>query len=94
MRKKETEIQGAEDVGLEASLQDIMDAVEDELLVIDCDYQIRYANAAMLSRAQEKVELPASGFCYKVIYGRDRPCHDFSWDCPLSLSCGMADDRL
>ncbi len=83
MRRKETEVQGTEDAGLEIRLQDIMDAVEDELLVIDREYRVRYANAAMLSRVREKVQSPIGRLCYQVFYDRDRPCHEPSWDCPL-----------
>ena len=35
---------------LEADLQDIIDAVEDELLVVDPKYRVRFANAAVLRK--------------------------------------------
>ena len=83
MIRKEIEIKDTEDTRLEVRLQDIMDAVEDELLVIDRDYCVRYANAAMLNRIREKVESPIGKLCYQVFYDRDKPCHEPSWDCPL-----------
>ena len=83
MRSKEARIQGAKDVGLKASLQDIMDAVEDELMVIDREYRVRFANAAMLSRFQKRDESPIGRLCYQVFHDRDSPCHEPLWDCPL-----------
>ena len=65
MRSKETRIQGAKDVGLKASPRDIMDAVEDELMVIDREYRIRFANATMLGRFQERNESPIGRLCYR-----------------------------
>ncbi|MFC2071174.1 GAF domain-containing protein [Chloroflexota bacterium] len=83
MRSKDTRIQGAKDLGLKVSPQDIMDAVEDELMVIDREYRVRFANAAMLSRFQKRDESPIGRLCYQVFHDRDSPCHEPLWDCPL-----------
>lgn len=84
MQKKETAIQRATtDVGLDISLQDVLDDVEDELLVVDSEYRIRFANLAARSRLQKGVESPTGRVCYKVFHGRDRPCGAPLWDCPL-----------
>ena len=68
---------------LEADLQEIIDAVEDELLVVDLEYRARFANAAILSRYHKKNDSPIGEFCYKIFQNRDSPCHETLWDCPL-----------
>ena len=83
MSKKETGIQGVKDAGLNADLQEIIDAVEDELLVVDPEYRARFANAAILSRYQKKGDSPIGKFCYQVFQDRDSPCQETLWDCPL-----------
>jgi len=84
MGEKETAIQRAEgNTGTDLTLQDIVDGVEDELLVIDSDYRIRFANSAARGRFQKGAESLVGGFCYKVLYGRDKPCSAPLWDCLL-----------
>src|SRR3972149_8636530 len=83
MNKKDTGMQGVKDAGLKADLQDIIDAVEDELLVVDPGYRVRFANGAMLRKFQNKSESPMGKFCYKVFQDRDSPCREPLWDCPL-----------
>ena len=79
--KKRT--QGIKDAGLKADLQEIIDAVEDKLLVVDAEYRIRFANAAMLSKRQKKDGSPIGKFCYQVFQDRNQPCQEPLWDCPL-----------
>jgi len=74
---------GTKDAGLKADLQEIIDAVEDELLVVDAEYRIRFANAAMLSKHQKKDDSPIGKFCYQVFQDRNQPCQEPLWDCPL-----------
>ncbi|MFC1892612.1 GAF domain-containing protein [Chloroflexota bacterium] len=84
MRRKRTAIQGAtQDVGLETNLQDIVDSVEDDLLVVDCDYRIRFANLAMRARFPQEAESPIGKLCYQALHDRDRPCSMPLWDCPV-----------
>ncbi len=84
MGEKETAIQRAKgNTGTDLTLQDIVDGVEDELLVIDSDYRIRFANSAARGRFQKGAESLVGGFCYKVLYDRDSPCSAPLWDCPL-----------
>ena len=75
--------QAARDTGLEISLQDIINSVEEEILVIDSEYRLRFANPAALSRLRKAGEQPIGNFCYKVVHGRDTPCTTPLWDCPL-----------
>ncbi len=46
-RRDKTTQQSAKELDFHITLQDIMDCVEDEILVIDSDYRIRFANAAV-----------------------------------------------
>jgi signal transduction histidine kinase len=65
------------------SLQDIVDGVEDEILVIDSEYRVRFANLAVQGRLQKGAESLIGGLCYEVVHDRDRPCGAPLWDCPL-----------
>jgi signal transduction histidine kinase len=79
-KKPETE-RTHEDLQL-LDLQEVLSGVEDELLVIDSDYRIRFANlAAQLKLAQESVLIGKP--CYQVLHGRDKPCNSPLWECPL-----------
>ena len=84
MSKKETAIQRAENSGLPISLQDTVDSVEDELLVIDSEYRIQFANAAMRRTLKKGAKRPTGRLCYEVLHERDRPCNAPLWDCPLT----------
>ena len=84
MSKKETAIQPAENSGLPISLQDMVDSVEDELLVIDSEYRIQFANAAMRRTLKKGAKRPTGRLCYEVLHERDRPCNAPLWDCPLT----------
>lgn len=70
-------------------IQDLIDGVKDELIIVDSDYRIRYANAAALGRAN-KSESPVGRLCYEVLHERDSPCAVPLWDCRLQevLSSG------
>jgi signal transduction histidine kinase len=84
MRRKRTAIQrAAKDLGLETNLKGILDSVEDELLVVDCDYRVRFANSAVLGRFQKKPESPVGEVCYEALHDRDRPCSTPLWECPV-----------
>jgi len=71
------------DAGLEADLQEVIDAVEDEILVVDPEYRVRFANAAMLKKYHEKGGSIVGKSCYKVFHDRDTPCNEPFWECPL-----------
>jgi signal transduction histidine kinase len=69
--------------GLDIGLQDILDGVEDQLIVIDGQYQVRFANSAALDRLRKKPQSPIGKLCYKVLHNRNSPCGAPLWDCPL-----------
>jgi len=70
--------------GLDFTLQDIIDGVEDELIVIDSDRRIRFVNSAVRDRFQKEEEQLIGQPCYKVLHDRKKPCSAPLWDCPLN----------
>jgi len=84
MGRKKTEIQRTEkSEGLDITLQEIVDGWEDELLVIDDEYRVGFANSAVRGRYCDGAELPVGEFCYKVFHHREKPCSTPLWECPL-----------
>ena len=81
MNSKRTRVNKNE--GLNVELQEIIDAVEDELLVVDAEYRVRFANATVLSKHHDKDDSPIGKYCYQVFQGKDEPCQAPLWDCPL-----------
>jgi signal transduction histidine kinase len=83
MGREKTGTPKLRDSGLKADLQEIIDAVEDELLVVDSEYRVRFANAAMRRKYQKKGGDIVGKLCYKVFHNRDIPCREPLWECPL-----------
>ncbi len=75
---------------LDISLQDILDGVEDEIVVVDNEHRIRFANSAALK--QFAPESSVGKLCYQALQDRDKPCGPPLWDCPLGrvLESGAA----
>ena len=65
------------------TLRDMVDGLEDEFLVIDSEYRIVFANAAVRVRFQGQDESLTGGFCYQILHKKDKPCSAPSGDCPL-----------
>ncbi|MFC1871002.1 GAF domain-containing protein [Chloroflexota bacterium] len=63
----------------------ILDCVEDELLVIDSDYRLVFANNIARHRLdlEKKTGLSPGKRCYEILQGRDAPCRRPLWQCPL-----------
>ncbi len=84
MGRKDTAIQRrAKNVGLDLAPQDLVDAIEDELLVIDSKYRVRFVNSAVRRRFQKGAKSPIGRLCYEVLHDRDKPCSAPLWRCPL-----------
>jgi signal transduction histidine kinase len=67
---------------LDLNLQDILDSVEDELLIIDGNYHIQFANPVIASRLQKKIL--TGDHCYEVFQSSERPCNSPThFDCPF-----------
>lgn len=94
-RGKKSEIERTlEDLQLPA-LQEVLSGVEDELLVIDSDYRIRFANLAAQQKLDQESALMGK-LCYQALQGRDKPCNPPLWECPLRkvLDSGTTVDIL
>ncbi len=82
--RKETAIDRAAGLaGVNISLQNVTDGIEDKLLIIDSEYRVRFANLAMRHKLREDAESPIGRHCYEVFDESDRPCSSHSWECPL-----------
>ena len=68
---------------IDIALQSIVDGIEDELLVIDNNYRIRFANTTARRNLAETSESFRERPCYEVLHGRDKPCGAPLWECPL-----------
>ena len=68
--------------GLDTSLQDILDAVEDGIVVVDTEHRIRFANSAALKELAPQSSV--GKLCYQVLQDRNKPCGPPLWGCPLS----------
>ncbi|HUU64231.1 MAG TPA: GAF domain-containing protein [Dehalococcoidia bacterium] len=84
MPRKDTAIQrAAKNAGLDITLQDVVDSIEDEFLVIDSEYRVRMANFTVQGRIQQRTKSLIGGLCYQVLHDRNRPCSAPLWECPL-----------
>ena len=83
-KRELTTQRSTESAGLDITLQDIVDGLEDELLVIDSEYRLRFLNSAVRRSLGERAESAIDRPCYEVLQGRDKPCSAPLWDCPLS----------
>ena len=68
---------------IDLNLQDMIDGLEDEFLVVDTEYRVKFANSAMQDRLPEGIRSPVGKHCYRIFQGRDEPCSTPLWDCPL-----------
>jgi len=75
---------------LDISLQEILDGVEDDIVVVDSEHRIRFANSAALKKFAPQSSV--GKLCYHVLQDRNSPCGPPLWDCPLSrvLETGAA----
>jgi len=73
----------SENPGLPLNLEDALDGVEDEVLVIDGDYRLKFANAAARKRFPRHDEPLTGQFCYQVLQESRQPCKSPPWNCPL-----------
>ncbi len=68
---------------LDLDLAGVLDSVEDQLIVVDTQYRIRYANSSSRRCLPSGSPLPVDRCCYDVLLGRDSPCSTPLWVCPL-----------
>ncbi len=68
---------------LDTTLRSIIDSLEDEVLVIDNEYRVSYANSVVLNRFRDKNKSPIGDLCYRIFHSIDSPCSSSLWECPL-----------
>lgn len=84
MPRKDTAIQrAAKNAGLDITLQDMVDSVEDEFLIIDSEYRVRMANFTVQGKIRQRTKSLIGGLCYQVLHDKNRPCSAPLWECPL-----------
>jgi PAS domain S-box-containing protein len=69
--------------GLHDYLPAIFNSLEDELMVVDRDYQIIEVNEAFLSRHGRHRREVIGKYCYEIAHGQNQPCHIPDHECPL-----------
>ncbi|UCH51554.1 MAG: PAS domain-containing protein, partial [Chloroflexota bacterium] len=72
------------DETLELNLQGLVTSLEDELFVVNNEYQIKFVNAAAMQKLTGHVDSPIGRLCYEVFEARDSPCSSPLWLCPLT----------
>ena len=82
-KNKAITLRAGKNARLDITLHNIADSIEDELVVIDTEYRLSFANSAALGRLPKGARSPVGKLCYQVFHGRDRPCATPLWDCPL-----------
>jgi len=70
-------------VTTDLNLQNLLGCMEDELLVVDGEYRVKFANAVVCGRLRDDTKSPIGKLCYEVFHYRDTPCSAPLWDCPL-----------
>ncbi|MFC1915117.1 GAF domain-containing protein [Chloroflexota bacterium] len=83
VRKRAEEQQITDNTEMDISLQNVVDGVEDELIIIDRESRIIFANSAARDKFLKETESPIGKPCYRVLYGLDKPCTAPLWECPL-----------
>ena len=67
----------------DVALMDLANSLEDDLIVINSDYRVQFANAAAIKKLINPNESPIGKYCYEAFHGRDRPCSEPLWSCAL-----------
>ncbi len=81
-RKKASNERTSNNAGLDTSLWNVLDSIEDKLFLIDKEYRINFANLATRRGLPEDKQLIGK-HCYEVFEGRNDPCGPPLWKCPL-----------
>jgi len=68
---------------LDIDFKQLLDGLDEELLIIDSEYRVKFANSAVRSRFQEDTETLINRHCYELFLEEDKPCSTPLWSCPL-----------
>lgn len=66
----------------EELIQDILESVDQEFLVVDRDFRIRYANRAYATEVGTSLGEILGRPCYEISPRKDKTCHEFGAACP------------
>jgi PAS domain S-box-containing protein len=64
--------------------EELLDALVEEVLILDITYKIVYANKKFLENRQKSLSEVIGKYCYQVTHNLDKPCHMSGESCPLS----------
>ena len=64
--------------------EELLDALGEEVLILDTAYKIVYANQKFLEKRQMPLPEVRNKYCYQVTYNLDKPCHMSGESCPLN----------
>jgi len=68
---------------LDTGVRELADMLEDEVVVVDGEYRVQFANSAMLTRLAKTAPAMVNRACYEACQGRSAPCGPPLWVCPL-----------
>ena len=63
---------------------DFLDALGEEVLILDTAYKIVYANQKFLESRGKSLDEVKGRHCYQVLHNLDKPCHMSGESCPLN----------
>jgi len=66
-----------------AFLQTVIDGIPESLLVIDRDHRVVLANRTARKTSDLSSDTRDAHMCYRVSHGRDTPCGEAGYNCPL-----------
>lgn len=67
-----------------AGLAAVLDQLDEELLIVDRDYHVKFANLALRQSSPTSPTSVVSNRCFELFQGRDSPCGESLWQCPLA----------
>jgi signal transduction histidine kinase len=71
-------------VNADELLQSILNASEDDILIVDSQHRVIFANAKVMEKAMAESTALIGRVCYQALYNLERPCVAPSWECPLN----------
>ncbi len=83
MDVREQPDQGNTSVNQDELVQSIMDATEDDALIIDHQYRIIFANSVVTRKIKNTSTSLVGRTCYQALYNLDKPCSAPTWECPM-----------
>jgi len=64
--------------------EEILDALGEEVLILDTAYKIVYANQKFLESRGKSLNEVIGKYCYQITHNLDKPCHMLDEVCPLN----------